>query len=352
MVVTSAVSIRLLANRTLNQRRCWTSYALSLFGVVRVRHLPTFVSVEPANFCQLRCPECPVGMASRLSPHNPTANSQSPIANRLMTMETFHRILDNVKEHAHTMQFYFQGEPLLNKQLPEMIAMAHKVGLYTIVSTNAQALSRSTAEALVKSELSHIIVSIDGFSEESYAAYRVGGSLHKALEGLQHLANAKAELHSRIRIELQVLRLRSNEHEWDWIKKNYKKLGATHLVFKTAQLYNFEHGHPLMPTDERYSRYRKTADGTYVHKSSHLSPLTLSPHRLIASQPCLRLWSGCVITTYGDVLPCCYDKDHKHTLGNITSQNLADIFHGPKAHSLRSHILRSNLPAMCKNCDK
>ena len=267
-------------------------------------------------------------------------------------METFHRILDNVKEHAHTMQFYFQGEPLLNKQLPEMIAMAHKVGLYTIVSTNAQALSRSTAEALVKSELSHIIVSIDGFSEESYAAYRVGGSLHKALEGLQHLANAKAELHSRIRIELQVLRLRSNEHEWDWIKKNYKKLGATHLVFKTAQLYNFEHGHPLMPTDERYSRYRKTADGTYVHKSSHLSPLTLSPHRLIASQPCLRLWSGCVITTYGDVLPCCYDKDHKHTLGNITSQNLADIFHGPKAHSLRSHILRSNLPAMCKNCDK
>ena len=192
-------------------------------------------------------------------------------------MELFHRILDDVKEHAHTMQFYFQGEPLLNKQLPEMIAAAHQVGLYTIVSTNAQALSRSTAEALVKSGLSRIIVSIDGFSEESYAAYRVGGSLHKALEGLQHLANAKAELHSRIRIELQVLRLRSNEHEWDWIKKNYKKLGATHLVFKTAQLYNFEHGHPLMPTDERYSRYRKTADGTYVHKkSSRLSPLCQS----------------------------------------------------------------------------
>ena len=133
MVVTSAVSIRLLASRTLNQLRCWISYALSLFGVVRVRHLPTFVSVEPANFCQLRCPECPVGMASRLSPL-----ASSP--NRLMTMDIFHRVLDNVKESVHTMQFYFQGEPLLNKQLPEMIAMAHQVGLYTSVSTNAQAL--------------------------------------------------------------------------------------------------------------------------------------------------------------------------------------------------------------------
>ena len=265
----------------------------------------------------------------------------------LLTMELFHRILDDVKEHAHTMQFYFQGEPLLNKQLPEMIAMAHQVGLYTIVSTNAQALSRSTAEALVKSGLSHIIVSIDGFSEESYAAYRVGGSLHKALEGLQHLANAKAELHSRIRIELQVLRLRSNEHEWDWIKKNYKKLGATHLVFKTAQLYNFEHGHPLMPTDERYSRYRKTADGTYVHKkSSRLSPLAFN------LSPCKRLWSGCVITTTGEVLPCCYDKEQHHSLGNITTQSLSDIFHSPKANTLRKHILTGHLPKMCKNCDQ
>ena len=341
MVVTSVVSTRFLANRIINQLRCGWSFALSLFGVVRVRHLPTFVSVEPANFCQLRCPECPVGTAS--SPHR-------PIASRLMPLSVFERALEQVQETAHTMQFYFQGEPLLNKQLPEMIAMAHQVGLYTIVSTNAQALSRSTAEALVKSELSHIIVSIDGFSEESYAAYRVGGSLHKALEGLQHLANAKAELHSRIRIELQVLRLRSNEHEWDWIKKNYKKLGATHLVFKTAQLYNFEHGHPLMPTDERYSRYRKTADGTYVHKSSPLHSTPYTIHRAFGAL-CLRLWSGCVITTYGDVLPCCYDKDHRHALGNITTHSLSEIFHSHKANTLRKHILKGNLPEMCKNCD-
>ena len=264
----------------------------------------------------------------------------------LLTMELFHRILDDVKEHAHTMQFYFQGEPLLNKQLPEMIAMAHQVGLYTIVSTNAQALSRSTAEALVKSGLSRIIVSIDGFSEESYAAYRVGGSLHKALEGLQHLANAKAELHSRIRIELQVLRLRSNEHEWDWIKKNYKKLGATHLVFKTAQLYNFEHGHPLMPTDERYARYKKGTDGKYLRHRSWL-------RRKWHVNPCLRLWSGCVISTTGEVLPCCYDKEHKYSLGNLVNQSLMGIFHSKKANALRAKVLkdRNHLPEMCKNCN-
>jgi MoaA/NifB/PqqE/SkfB family radical SAM enzyme len=60
------------------------------------------------------------------------------------------------------MQFYFQGEPLLNTHLPEMISLAHQTGLYTIVSTNAQALTQEMAEALVKSGLNRIIVSIDG----------------------------------------------------------------------------------------------------------------------------------------------------------------------------------------------
>jgi radical SAM protein with 4Fe4S-binding SPASM domain len=265
-----------------------------------------------------------------------------------MTMETFHRILDQVQATAHTMQFYFQGEPLLNKQLPEMIAAAHKAGIYTIVSTNAQSLSQDMANALVQSGLNRIIVSIDGFSEESYQAYRIGGSLQKALDALLYLANAKRLHKSHIRIELQTLRLKTNEHEWNWIKKNYKQLGATHLAFKTAQLYDFEHGHPLMPTSERYSRYSKTTDGTYIHKKSS----RLSPYCLFASSPCRRLWSGCVITTSGDVLPCCYDKDHKHTLGNIMTQSLVEIFHNQQANALRRQILRGHLPEMCKNCDK
>ena len=300
-----------------------------------MRHMPTFISVEPANICQLRCPECPVGLRK-----NPTN------ASHYLSMELFENILSQVHATAHTMQFYFQGEPLLNQRLPEMIALARKTGLYTIVSTNANALDKDTANALIQSGLNRIIVSIDGFSDESYTAYRVGGSLAKALDGLRFLREAKDRYASSICIELQVLRLRTNEHEWQWIRSHYKRLGATRLVFKTAQLYDYEHGNPLMPSDERYSRYKKGADGTY-----HL-------HRSWARQhwhthPCFRLWSGCVITTTGDVLPCCYDKTHQYTLGNIQAQSLSAIFQSTKANTLRSKVLkdRKHLPEMCKNCD-
>ena len=51
--------------RVINTLQCLWSYLLSLLGVVRVHHLPTFVSVEPANYGQLRGPECPVGQRLR-----------------------------------------------------------------------------------------------------------------------------------------------------------------------------------------------------------------------------------------------------------------------------------------------
>ena len=300
-----------------------------------MRHLPTFVSVEPANFCQLRCPECPVGKRERAS----------SVASSFMPMPLFERVLSELQTAVHTMQFYFQGEPLLNRQLPEMIAKAHQVGLYTIVSTNAQSLTCSTAEALVKSGLNRIIVSIDGFSEESYAAYRVGGSLQRALEGLRQLSNAKAKYDSRIRIELQVLRLKTNEHEWQWIRKHYKQLGATHLVFKTAQLYDYEHGHALMPSQAKYSRYRLTKDGTYRLHASWL-------RRHWVNTPCYRLWSGCVVTTTGQVLPCCYDKAAQHALGTLAQSTFADIWFGKKADDFRGSVLKKgNRIAICQSCN-
>jgi radical SAM protein with 4Fe4S-binding SPASM domain len=227
-----------------------------------------------------------------------------------------------------------------------MIALAHETGLYTIVSTNANALDKDTANALIQSGLNRIIVSIDGFTDESYTAYRVGGSLAKALDGLRFLREAKDRYASSICIELQVLRLRTNEHEWQWIRSHYKRLGATRLVFKTAQLYDYEHGNPLMPSDERYSRYKQGGNGTY-----HLQRSWVRQHW--HTHPCFRLWSGCVITTTGDVLPCCYDKPHQYALGNLQDLSLSAIFQSTKANALRTQVLknRNHLPEMCKNCD-
>lgn len=229
-----------------------------------------------------------------------------------------------------------------------MIREAHKAGLYTIVSTNAQALTPSLAESLVRAGLNRIIISMDGLTQDSYGAYRIGGDVEKVKSSLRWLHDAKSVCnlsakrsklyqHSGLIIELQVLRLRSNEHEWADFKRLYKSLGADRLVFKTAQLYDYEKGHPLMPSDPKYSRYEQGADGRYRRK-----PL---------SKGCFRAWSGAVITTTGEVLPCCYDKAHEYSFGNIMDAPLTELYNNRKAVAFRQAARKHQHP-ICQECWK
>lgn len=323
------------AKRLWNEFRCRFSYLLSLFGLERYRHMPTFLSLEPANWCMLRCPQCPVGMRG----NTPDASRQA------MPLDLARRIIDQAAPCAHTVIFHFQGEPLLNKQLPEMIAYAHSKRLFTMLSTNAQTLTPELAEALAASGLDRIIISVDGLTQDTYAHYRVGGSLQKALSGMRAMADAKHATSKRLRcdfrapeIVLQCLYLKSNEHQWQQLREQYRSLGADRLEMKTAQFYDFENGHPDMPSEARYARYEKGTDGRYRLKH----PLR---------NRCYRLWSGCVVTTDGTVLPCCFDKDHSYPLGNISDEPLEAILHSEAASRFRRAVLRERKNiGICRNC--
>lgn len=321
----------LTKSRVSNAIRCYWNYALSRMGLVRISHAPLFVSVEPAAVCQLRCPECPVGRRDN-------GISTSRNTDKLLSMDLFRKVLGEVKDYAHTMQFYFQGEPLLNKDLAQMIAEAHEAGLYTIVSTNAQAMTRELAEALVSAGLNRIIVSMDGLTQASYGAYRIGGDVEKAKAALRYLREAKKKLKIedlRLQIELQCLRLKTNEQEWAELKRTYKALGADRLSLKTAQPYDYEKGHDLMPSNPRYSRYEQGADGLF--------------HRKKRARGCLRVWSGVVVTTTGEVLPCCYDKSHAFAYGNINDAPIAELFKNEKALAFRRAALNEQ-PKICQEC--
>lgn len=330
--------------RYITIRRLWNAirsrlyFQLSRLGFNYVAEGPTFVSVEPAAICQLRCPECPVGCAGGRSVEAEKA--------AFMPMSLYRQVVENIAPTAHTLQLFFQGEPLLCRDLPEMVRLAHELRLYTIISTNGQAMTPQLARDLVEAGLDRIIVSVDGLSEESYAAYRVGGSLQKALSALRYLREAKRATGSRVTIVLQCLRLKSNEHEWRELRRRYRELGADRLEMKTAQFYDYEHGHPLMPTDPRYSRY-KPLQTTGQRPSNNFIYRRKRPYH----NYCYRLWSGCVITTTGEVLPCCFDKAHQYSFGNIREIPFPWLWHTVEADAFRSQLLRqrTSIP-ICLNC--
>ncbi len=344
----------LTPQRICNYLRCEINYALSRIGASptgspkkpcflgclmwggRKGGYPTFVSIEPANYCQLSCPECPVG------------KRMYEKEKQTLDKSLFARLLDENARYMHTVIFYFQGEPLLNKELPVLIKMAKKHKLYTYLSTNLQALTPAFAHELIAAGIDRVVASIDGLSEESYQAYRQGGKLSKALQGLRLLHEEKVAQKAHTIIEWQCLRLRTNEHEWKEICKQYKALGADILTFKTAQFYDYKHGNPLMPTDERYSRYKKQQDGTYTLKRN-------SPFRGLGGlrAGCHRLFAGCVMDVQGNILPCCFDKAGQYVFGNLNHQTLSEIWHSPKAIAFRQRVSKARHTIdICQNCSE
>lgn len=315
--------------RFINYSKLQLSYILSFSGIRTYLHTsPCFISVEPTNFCNLHCPECPVG--------NKRNNSPTHI---IFDNKRYQKLVDELAPKLIHIIFYFQGEPLLNLQLFEMINYAHRAKLYTSTSTNAQFLTQSRAKELVLSGLDKLIISVDGSTQETYETYRIGGKLEKALNGIRHVVALKKELNSVTPlVEVQFLVLKTNEHQMTEMKQLTKSLGADRLTFKTAQLYDFENGHKLMPATKKYSRYEQNKEGSY---------------QLKAKQPnhCWRLWNGAVVNSNGDVLPCCFDKLSEFSFGNINEDSFMNTWQNKKASDFRGKILQNRKQfEMCRNC--
>lgn len=288
---------------------------------------PVTASIEPTNLCTLHCPECPSG------------TKQLTRRRGQMDLLLFREIIKQLSPELVHLILYFQGEPYQNEDFFDMVRFARAKGIRVETSTNGQFLSEKNAAETVASGLNKLIVSVDGADQSTYERYRVGGSLNKVLQGIEAVVKQKRIQKSRKPfIEIQFIVLKTNQHQIQDIKRLGKKLGVNRVALKSAQLYNFEHGHPLMTDITRYSRYEKGPDGLFRIKNP------LPDH-------CFRMWRGPVITWDGQVVPCCFDKDAAHVMGSVEEFPFAEIWKGKTYEKFRWKILHKRKSIdICRNC--
>ena len=111
--------------------------------------------------------------------------------------------------------------------------------------------------------------------------------------------------------------------------------------FKTAQVYDYKNDpNQLIPENKKYSRYRRDDKGEYEFRNA------LDNH-------CWRLWHATVITWDGLVVPCCFDKDAQHPLGDLKGRPFKEVWHNEQYVTFRRQILlsRKNID-ICANCSE
>ena len=68
---------------------------------------------------------------------------------------------------------------------------------------------------------------------------------------------------------------------------------------------------------------------------------------------CWKLWHSCVVTWDGKVVPCCFDKDAKHQLGNLKEENFKSIWWNQNYQIFRKALLQArNQIDICMNCSE
>ena len=291
--------------------------------------LPTTLSIEPTTSCNLRCPECPSGLRA----------FSRPIG--MLEKGLFEQLVEQSKTHLTWLHLYFQGEPFLNPRFLEMVTYADSRKIFTSTSTNAHYLSEKNVTDMLDSGLKQLIVSMDGITQEIYEKYRIGGNLEKVQKGIQLVLSERKKAQKTFpRVVLQFLVTGLNEHQIPKLKAWSEEMGVDELQLKTTQIYDFEDGSELIPADLGYARYIPDGKGKWKLKKK-------------IENKCWRMWQGAVSTWDGKIVPCCFDKDAHHVMGELSKNTLPEIWNSASYTSFRGQLLQDrNQIEICRNCSE
>lgn len=290
--------------------------------------MPHTFSIEPTSLCNLDCPECPTGKGEILR------------KNTYINTDLYKTVIDQVAGSLSYLMLYLQGEPFLNESIFEIIKIADRKKIYICISTNGHFMNAQNALKTVESGLDRIIISLDGTTPDVYRKYRVRGNFHEVIAGINNLVEAKKKLKSNTpHIILQFIVFKHNQHQIGEVKTLGKSLGINQVQIKTAQHYEFEKGNPMLTDLVAYARYIKSGDKYTLKNKIH--------------NRCKRIWTIGVITTDGNMTPCCFDKNASYTLGNVASQSVIHIWKSSSFMKYRYKVLHNRKGIdICCNCSE
>lgn len=291
-------------------------------GRTRLSYAPIFVWIEPTNRCNLKCPQCPTGEGLRRERGD-------------MTIDVYEQILGKLKQTPPLLlTLHLAGEPLLSKNIFEMIRMAKAAGMQTTLSTNATPLSEETSRRLIEAGLDSIRLDFCA-DKEKFEQVRLGASWERTYANIIGLLKAKSEMNA----ERPIVRV-----------KDVSSSGASHSerVKRMGQLKNMFREYPIKGFS---SLEIHNWAGTFAAEHDGLGK---NRHRRKQLHPCSHLWTSIAITCDGLVVPCCRDLECECVLGDLKSQSLDEIWNGEKLRDMRKAMIEGDLKdvPLCAKCSR
>lgn len=286
---------------------------------VKLKSKPYKITIDPGNFCNLRCPGCHTGI-----------KHPEMIEPGFLKYDDFKVIFPKIEPYAISVALYNWGEPFLNKQIFDMIAHCTEHSVGTTLHSNFNVFNASMAENAVRSGLTHIYMSIDGATQEAYAKYRVKGQLDRVMDNLKILLETKKRLNSKYPIVTwKFLEFAHNAHEKEEARRRADEMGV--------DAFEAFIGRPKL-TDiyDEAEAFRR------------------NPEQFKGDDFCKSLWSSIYINADGSVLPCSLAYRENEVFGNLIHQSLEEVWNND-AYIESRKIFKGTadmekVPLPCREC--
>jgi MoaA/NifB/PqqE/SkfB family radical SAM enzyme len=319
---------------------------------------PVCVYLETTNRCNLLCTTCPR-----------TYEDLEPPAD--MSWELFTSIVDQLPSIQRAV-LHGVGEPMLVKNLPQMVRHLKDRGVYVLFNTNGTVLNEKNGRALIAAELDELRVSLDAANAKSYRAIRGKDYFNRILRNVRAFRSLQErEGHEKPRVSAWLTGLRETIEELPEFVKVAAEIGVKEVYLQRLVFFNEDpvgHARPDQALYERLGREETSLIDQAVALAKSLG-LTFSASGA-ASEPgmslrrsndrspwslCRRPWTGMYFTANGRALPCCIAPFSQrgyenYTLGDVTQQTLREIWNGPAYRKFRSALLSDKPPDCCTNC--
>jgi pyrroloquinoline quinone biosynthesis protein E len=286
--------------------------------------------------CPLSCPYC----------SNPL--NLGDYADELTTAQ-WQRVLAEAHELGVLQVHLSGGEPLLRRDLVEIVGAAHKLALYTNLITSALGLSRRRAERLRAAGLDHIQVSIQ--ADEAILSDEIAGtpSFNRKIEAARLVKDMGWPL------TLNVVLHRRNIDRVAAVLRVAEELQADRIELANTQYYGWawRNRAGLLPSKAQVERAEEVVRAARERLAGRMEVIYVLPDYYSRyPKPCMGGWGKRQLTVApnGDVLPCPAAHSLPLPRASVREDSLARIW--TQSALFQSFRGTDWMGDLCRSCER
>lgn len=297
---------------------------------------PLSIFLEPTNICNFRCVMCVHGTEN-------TRNDLKPFQD--MDMNLYRRIIRELADWEgpplKLLRLTMLGEPLLNKNIIEMIRFAKEAKVAECIDffTNASMLTPEMSEKLVKSGVDRIRFSIYAVDEERHAKITVQNKFTPSV------------IHNNIKFLWRIREKLKSKTPYMLVKMFDAFGKENELFFSMYKDISDEVDLERVHNATRYS-------GNNLIKMFYNDPIlekkTEESYKagLHELKSCPRPFMALCVDSIGNVLMCTHDAARGTKIADLNNTTLKDVWYGEPLFQFRKMQLEGKLAdnRICANC--